>query len=119
VIDLFPIELEFVPRQQAQSRYEGLLFDLRERGFDPHMARSLAWGDQQRADALVIWVQAGLHGGEASELANATARWFMRRPTELDQLSPSSTIRVVSNRSGHLLAEAPLRNARRRDVQPS
>jgi hypothetical protein len=110
VIDLFPLELEFVPRQQQQSRYEGLLTDLRERGFDPRMACSPEWGDRERAEALVIWVRPGLLGSEAVALADATARWFGRRSANLDQLVPSATIRVVSGWSGHLLAEVALRN---------
>jgi hypothetical protein len=108
VIDLFPLELEFVPRQQPRSRYEDLLSELGRQGYHPNMARSPAWGNPEPATALVLWVPPGLHSNAARRLATATATWFREHPIERDRLSPGAAIRVVSGRSGHVLAEERL-----------
>lgn len=108
MIDLFPVELEFVPRQQPRPPFEGLLAELRERGYRPHMARAPAWGDARPADALILWVPPGLHGRDARRLATETADWFRGRPIQRSGLSGSATIRVVSGRSGHVLTEVPI-----------
>jgi hypothetical protein len=117
VVDSFPVELEFAPRQQPRSTYEGLLAELRERGYHPHMARTPAWGDEAPAETLILWVPPGLHARDARRLASATASWFHRRPTQLSPLSPSATIRVVSGRSGHLLAEVPIEGSPVREIR--
>jgi hypothetical protein len=108
VNDLFPVELEFVPRQQPRSWHEGLLAELRRQGYHPHMARSPEWGDTEPATALVLWVPPGLHASAAVRLATASANWFRERPVERNRLSPRATIRVVSGRSGHVVTERRL-----------
>jgi hypothetical protein len=108
VADLFPVELEFVPRQQPRSEIEGLLAELRERGYQPHMARAPEWGDRGPADTLILWVPPGLHHRQARKLAMTTANWFRRRPIQVNRLSAAATIRVESGRSGHVLTEVPI-----------
>jgi hypothetical protein len=119
VRDLFSLELEFVPSQQPREPLEGLLAFLREHGWDARLARSPHWGDDGPAEALIEWVSSGTRVTVARELAATTATWFRRHPAERNRLQPDAALRVMSRRSGRLLAERRIEHMRFRDANRS
>ena len=104
-MNAIPVELEFVPSQQPEEPFEGLLAWLRERWWDARLARSPHWGSGASAQALILWVPPGTPMSHARDLATVTGVWLRRHPVERGRLQPEATLRVMSRRSGHVLAE--------------